>query len=80
MLTSTQRTAAQAIIHRFKTVSLKIAETEAAMLAVKERLHNAAVKYWIRLQGLPIIHPVAKIGSAIRTYRRFTSTLTRIHL
>jgi len=36
MLTSTQRTAAQAIIHGFKTVSLEIAETEAAMLAVKE--------------------------------------------
>jgi len=40
-----QRTAAQAIIHGFGTVSLEIAETEAAMLTAKERLRDAAVKH-----------------------------------
>jgi len=79
LLKNMQRTAAQAITHGFRTVSLEIAETEAAMLTAKERLRDAAVKHWVRLQGLPLTHPLVKLINRLRHCRRFTSPLQRVY-
>ncbi len=72
-----QRTAAQAIIHGFKTVSLEIAETEAAILSTAERLRRQSLGYLVRIGSLPAGHPAASLPRQLT--KRFLSPLQRIN-
>jgi len=76
-LKTVQRTSAQAVIHGFRTVSLEIAETEAALPTTKQRLRAAATRYWIRAQALPRSHPVSVLTRA-RPCVRFNSPLQKV--
>ena len=76
-LKTVQRTSAQAVIHGFRTVSLEIAETEAALPTTKQRLRAAATRYWIRAQALPRAHPVSVLTRA-RPCVRFNSPLQKV--
>jgi len=72
-----QRTAGQAIIHGFQTVSLEIAETEAANLSTAERLKRQSVRYLVRIRSLPAEHPAASLPRQLT--KRFSSPLQRIN-
>jgi len=70
-----QRTAAQTIIHGFKTVSLEIVETEAAIPSTAERLRRQSLGYLVRIRSLPTEHP----SLPRRLPKRFSSPLQRIN-
>jgi ribonuclease HI len=73
LLQPTQRIGAQAIINGFKTVSLSIAEAEADITPVRERLFRIQQRYYINLKTLPRTHPCNRGTS--KMCKRFTSPL-----
>ena len=47
LLQQVQRVTAQAIIRGFRTVALSIAEVEAGLLPLEQRLQNQAIAFWL---------------------------------
>lgn len=76
LLQAAQRIAAQAVICSFKTVSSAIAEAEASILPIRQRLHKQVLKMWIDLHTLPSNHPLRKLRVELR--KRFASPLGTI--
>jgi hypothetical protein len=54
-----QRVAAQSIIGCFRTVALAVAEAEASLTPVRDRLHRHSLRFWIDIQTLAADHPLA---------------------
>ena len=76
ILNRVQRVGAQAITGVFRTVSTAVAEAEASIRTVAERLWDRAIKTWVSLHTLPMGNPLSKL--ATRPRRRFTSPLQKI--
>jgi hypothetical protein len=78
MLNRAQRVSAQAIIGAFKTVAVAIAEAEAFIRPVHQRLGERATKLWIGIHTLPDTHPLKRLRTSV--FQRFTSPLQKIRL
>lgn len=76
MLNRAQRVGAQAIIGAFKTTAVAIAEAEAYIRLVHQRLGERATKLWIGIQTLPSTHPLKRLRTS--AFQRFTSPLQKI--
>ena len=74
LLEPAQRTAAQAIICSFKTVSIIIAEAEAGIKAIRQRLLDQMLNFWISIQKLDDTHPHAKLAKR-QEGKRFCSPI-----
>ena len=78
MLNRAQRVGAQAITGAFRTVSVAIAEAEAYIRPVHQRLGERATKLWIGIHTLPDTHPLERLRMS--AFQRFASPLQRIRL
>ena len=58
-LERSQRVGAQSIIGCFRTVALLVAEAEASLVPLRDRLHRHSLRFWIDMQTLPADHPLA---------------------
>lgn len=74
LLSSMQRTSVQAIICSFRTVSLPIAEAEAGVKQLRQRLLDQCLQFWTGVHTLNNRHPLAALCRA-PTHRRFTSPM-----
>ena len=77
LLQQVQRITAQAIIRGFRTVALPIAEVEAGLLPLEQRLRNQAIAFWVSIYKLGKSHPHWMIRRQ-RLCRRHRSPLQRI--
>jgi hypothetical protein len=57
LLLQAQRITAQAIIRGFHTVALSVAELEAGLLPLEQRLQNQAIAFWLSIHKLDQSHP-----------------------
>ena len=57
LLQQAQRVMAQAIIKGFRTVAVSIAEVEAGLLPLEQRLQNQAIAFWLSIHKLDQSHP-----------------------
>jgi hypothetical protein len=57
LLLQAQRVTAQAIIRGFCTVALSIAELEAGLLPLEQRLQDQAIAFWLSIHKLDQSHP-----------------------
>lgn len=74
-----QRTGAQAIVGTFLTVATAVAEAEAHIVSVRERLWKRAIKMWIDVHTLPETNPLRRVTSRIRKlYPSFRSPLHQV--
>jgi Reverse transcriptase (RNA-dependent DNA polymerase) len=62
MLNRAQRVGGQAIIGAFKTTAVAIAEAEAYIRPVHQRLGERATKLWIGIHTLPNTHPLKSVA------------------
>ncbi len=75
-LNRVQRTGAQAIVGTFMTVATAIAETEAHIASVEERLQKRVIKLWIDMHTLPTTNPLRRLTTRMRKcFRTFRSPL-----
>lgn len=58
-LERSQRVGAQSIIGCFRTVALPVAEAEASLMPVRDRLHRHSLRFWMDIQTLAADHPLA---------------------
>jgi ribonuclease HI len=65
-----QRTAAQAIVGTYLTVATSIAEAEAHIISVHERLWRRAIKLWIDIHTLPDTNPLRRVTTRIQKFYR----------
>ena len=63
-----QRVGAQAIVGTFQTVATCIAEAEASIPSVQDRLWRRAIKLWIGIHTLPQTNPLRRITSRMRKF------------
>ena len=77
LLEQAQRVAAQAIACCFKTVALPIAEAEAGIPSLRQRLHDSTLRFWIGLHRLHTSHPHFKLIRRTRRVKRFLSPLQK---
>jgi ribonuclease HI len=77
MLEQAQRVAAQAIICSFRTVAIAIAEAEAGIPSLRQRLHDQTTRFWIGLHRLEASHPHHKLVRNTGVVRRFQSPLRK---
>ncbi|KAK6222522.1 hypothetical protein QIS74_04224 [Colletotrichum tabaci] len=75
-LNRVQRIASQAIIGTLRTVALAVAEAEAGIFPLQQRLTRRATRFWITLNTLPDNHPLARVRTNMK--KRFASPLQRI--
>jgi hypothetical protein len=75
-LNRAQRIRAQAITGAFRTVSVAIAEAEAYIRPVHQRLSERATTLWIYIHTLPNTHPLKRLQTS--AFRRFRSPLQKI--
>ena len=73
LLNRIQRIGAQAITGAFTTVATAIAEAEASIKPLRQRIWQKAIRWWIDIATLPQNHPLNRIK--IRNTRRFQSPL-----
>jgi hypothetical protein len=78
MLNRAQRVGAQAIIGEFKTTAVAIAEAEAYIRPVHQRLGERATKLWIGIHTLPDTQPLKRLRA--NAFRRVTSPIQKIGL
>ena len=64
-----QRIGAQAIVGTFMTVATRVAEAEACIPTVEDRLWKRAVKLWTDIHTLPETNPLRRNTSRIRKSR-----------
>ena len=76
MLNRAQKVGAQAITGTFRTVSVAIAEAEAYIRPIHQRLHERATKLWIGIHTLPNTHPLKRLRT--NAFQRFRSPIQRI--
>ena len=57
LLLQAQQITAQAIIRGFRTVALSVAELEAGLLPLEQRLQNQAIAFWLSIHKLDQSHP-----------------------
>ena len=57
LLQQAQRITAQAIIRGFRAVALPIAEVEAGLLPLEQKLRNQAIAFWVSIHKLGKSHP-----------------------
>ena len=69
-----QRVAAQAIIGGFRTMAMAVAEVEAGIPSIRQRLHDQTLRFWISIHKLNRSHPHSKLAKTKGT-RRFLSPL-----
>ena len=74
LLSNMQRTSVQAIICSFRTVALPIAEAEAGVKQLRQRLLDQCLQFWTGVHTLNNRHPLAVLCRA-PTHRRFTSPM-----
>ena len=73
-----QRLGARAVIAGFKTVSLAVAEAEAALAPVTDRWAKQVRRFWVDMHTLPSMHALHKVKLAsARNQRRFVSPMQR---
>ncbi|OAQ57605.1 reverse transcriptase [Pochonia chlamydosporia 170] len=65
-----QRTGAQAIVGTYLTVATSVAEAEAHIVSVHERLWRRAIKAWIDIHTLPDTNPLRRVTSRIQRFYR----------
>ena len=63
-----QRTGAQAIVGTYLTVATSVAEAEAHIVSVHERLWRRAIKLWIDIHTLPNTNPLRRVTSRIQRF------------
>lgn len=63
MLDRVQKLGAQAITGAFRTVATKVAEAEAHISSVQDRLWKRAMKLWVELHSLPDSNPLRREAS-----------------
>jgi hypothetical protein len=78
MLNRAQKVGAQAITGTFRIVSVAIAEAEAYIRPVHQRLRERATKLWIGIHTLPDTHPLKRLRTS--AFLRFTSPIQKIGL
>jgi hypothetical protein len=62
------------VVRAYKIVSLKIAQAEASLSPVDERLHKQALRFWVNLHVLEEQHPIRKeIGQVDLNYKHYRS-------
>ena len=66
MLDRVQRIGAQAITGAFRTVATSVAEAEAHISSVQERLWKRAMKLWIELHTLPDSNPLRREATRMK--------------
>lgn len=74
LLEGMQRTSAQAVICSFRTVALPIAEAEAGVKPLRQRLLDECLQFWIGIHALNVSHPLAGLRKKTAR-RRFTSPM-----
>lgn len=57
LLLQSQRIAAQAVIRGFRTVALSVAEVEAGLLPMEQRLRKQTIAFWVSIHKLGQSHP-----------------------
>jgi ribonuclease HI len=57
LLQQSQRITAQAVIRGFRTVALSVAELEAGLLPLEQRLRKQAIAFWVSIHKLGQSHP-----------------------
>jgi hypothetical protein len=73
-----QRLGATAVIAGFRTISLVVAEAEAALTPVVDRWAEQRRRFWIDLHTLPAVHPLWRVMRASENdQRRFVSPMQR---
>lgn len=76
LLNRIQRVGAQAVTGAFATVATAVAEAEASIKPIAQRINEKFIRWWTDLATLPINHPLKmlRVGST----QRFISPLQRI--
>ena len=64
LLTTVQRTSVQAVICSFRTVALPIAEAEAGVKQLRQRLLDQCLRFWVGIHTLNTAHPLAALCSS----------------
>ena len=77
LLEPAQRVGAQAITYCFRTVALPIAEAEAGIPSLRQRLYNSTLRFWIGLHRLHSRHPHFKLVRKKRVAKRYQSPLQK---
>ena len=77
LLEQAQRVGAQATTYCFRTVALPIAEAEAGIVSLRQRLHDSTVRFWIGLHRLHSHHPHFKLIRRRRVVKRYLSPLQK---
>jgi hypothetical protein len=57
LLLQSQRITAQAVIREFRTVALSVAEVEAGLLPMEQRLRKQTIAFWVSIHKLRQSHP-----------------------
>jgi ribonuclease HI/exonuclease III len=65
-----QKIGAQAIVGTFMTVATSVAEAEATIPTVEDRLWRRAIKIWTDIHALPDTNPLRRNTSRIRKFRK----------
>jgi ribonuclease HI/exonuclease III len=65
-----QKIGAQAIVGTFMTVATSVAEAEATIPTVEDRLWRRAIKLWIDIHTLPDTNPLRRNTSRMRKFRK----------
>lgn len=63
-----QRVGAQAIVGTFLIVATSVAEAEAHIVSVQERLWRLAIKLWIDIHTLPDTNPLRRVTSRVQKF------------
>jgi hypothetical protein len=71
-----QRIRAQAVTGVFRSVAVEMAEAEADIPPINQRLGERAAKLWVELRTLPETNPLQQLHT--KAFRRFVSLLQRI--
>ncbi|EJP60699.1 reverse transcriptase [Beauveria bassiana ARSEF 2860] len=74
-----QKAGAQAIVGTFLTVASAVAEAEANLVSVGERLWKRVIKMWLAIHSLPDTNPLRRVTSRMRkSYAAFRSPLYQV--
>lgn len=71
LLGQAQRITAQAVVRGFRTVARSIAEVEAGIVPLEQRLHNQAIAFWVSIHQLDQshLHWILRRRRAVMRYR-----------
>ena len=72
-----QRVGAQAVVGGFRSMAMVVAEAEAGLMSIRDRLRRQCLGFWVNIHKLETQHPHAKLARVARKRKskRFMSPL-----